>query len=204
MVCEILYPESELIIVSDDECRGYPAVKRNYGMSKATGKYFAFLDSDAYPAKGWLEVALFWLENYQAVCGPGVIPIDAPPKERAADIVYQMLPYSYRVTPMAPRIVPEYPTFNLIVSREVATKFENYLTGEDSLFTRKIKGGIYYHPEILVYHNRRPVFRGLWKQVATYGRHRGSLIRLSLFGWISTIFTYSINFIIGFCKRRPS
>jgi hypothetical protein len=173
-------------------------------MKKAKGKYFAFLDSDAYPARGWLENALNWLEHYPAVCGPGVIPIDAPRNERVADIIYQMLPYSYRVTPMEPRIVDEYPTFNLIVSREVATEFENYLTGEDSLFTRKITGGVYYHPEIVVYHNRRPVFRGLWKQVATYGRHRGSLIRLALFGWISTVFTYSLNFVSGFFKRRPS
>lgn len=203
-ICENLYPECELIIIPDSVCPGYPAIKRNWAMKKAKGSIFAFLDSDAYPAEGWLENALEHLERYPAVCGPGLIPFDAPRIERAADIVYQMLPYSYRVIQREPRTVAEYPTFNLIVKKEVATEFQNYLTGEDTLFTRKIKSGIFYHPNILVYHNRRGVFKPLWKQVATYGRHRGSLIRIALFAWLSTIFVYSVNFIIGFCKRRPS
>ena len=173
-------------------------------MMKAKGKYFAFIDSDAYPSEKWLDKALYWLDVYPAVCGPGVLPPDAPWQERVSDIVYQMLPYSERVVPMSQRILAEYPTFNLIVKREVAPKFENYLTGEDSLFCRRIKAGIFYHPDILVYHNRRPMFKKLWKQVGTYGKHRGNLIKQALFAWVSSIFTYAINFIYGFCKRRPS
>lgn len=199
-----MYPEAELIVITDGDCPGYPSVKRNWGMQRATGSIFAFIDSDAYPAVGWLENALELLKEYPAVCGPGVLPFDAPAMERISDIVYQLLPYSYRVVQREPRIVPEFPTFNLIVKKEVATRFENYLTGEDTLFTRKIKEGIFYHPNILVYHNRRPAFRGLWKQVGTYGRHRGSLIRIALFAWVSTVVAYSVNFVYGFFKRRPS
>ncbi len=202
--CEDLYPEAELIVIPDEICRGYPAIKRNWAMDRARGNIFAFLDSDAYPTLGWLENALYWLKHYPAVCGPGVLPYDAPQNERIADIVYQMLPYSYRVVPMEMRIVPEYPTFNLIVWRDAATEFENYLTGEDSLFCRKIERGIFYHPSILVCHNRRPAFRGLWKQVGTYGKHRGNFIKKALFAWLSSIAVYGANFVYGFCKRRPS
>lgn len=202
--CNHVAPDKEIIVITDDDCPGYPSAKRNWAMARAKGKYFAFIDSDAYPSLGWMIAALYWLDKYPAVCGPGMLPPDAPKEERIADIVYQMLPYSYRVVPQEKRIVAEYPTFNLIVRREVATDFEPYLTGEDSLFCRKIKDGIFYHPDILVYHNRRPIYKRLWKQVGTYGLHRGNLIRQALFAWISTVFVYATNFIKGFFIRRPS
>ena len=201
--CSFNFPGAEIIVIPDSLVPGYPSIKRNWGMAKAKGDYFAFIDSDAYPSKEWLDKALCWLSMYPAVCGPGVLPPDAPEKERVADIVYQMLPYSYRVVPMKQRIVAEYPTFNLIVNRKSATKFESYLTGEDSLFCRKIKEGIFYHPDILVYHNRRGAFKPLWKQVGTFGRHRGHLIKLCILALISTLFVYCVNFVIGFFRRKP-
>lgn len=202
--CKLKFPGAEIIVVPDSLVPGYPAVKRNWAMAKAKGKIFAFIDSDAYPSETWLDRALLWLDLHPAVCGPGVLPPDAPHEERIADIVYQMLPYAYRVVPMKQRIVPEYPTFNLIVKREFAPKFENYLTGEDSLFCRKIKQGIFYHPSILVYHSRRPIFKRLWRQVSVYGLHRGNFVRVALMAWVSTVFVYAVNFIKGFFKRRPS
>ena len=202
--CRMKFPGAEIIVVPDSLVPGYPAVKRNWAMAKAKGKIFAFIDSDAYPARDWLDNALCWIELHPAVCGPGVLPYDAPHEERMADIVYQMLPYAYRVVPMTQRIVAEYPTFNLIVKKEFAPKFENYLTGEDSLFCRQINGGIFYHPSIKVYHNRRPIFKRLWKQIGTYGCHRGNFIKVALLAWVTSIFVYGWNFIIGFFKRRPS
>jgi glycosyltransferase involved in cell wall biosynthesis len=202
--CIALKNNTEIILVSDDECPGYPALKRNWAMARAHGDVYAFIDSDAYPHPDWLNVALRYLQSFDAVCGPGVIPDDAPMSEQVADMVYRMLPYSYRVVPGRPGMVAEYPTFNLIVRKSAATRFDNYLTGEDSLFCRRIRGGIFYHPEILVYHRRRGLFWPLWKQIGTYGRHRGNFIRLALVAWITSVFTYSINFIKGFFIRRPS
>jgi glycosyltransferase involved in cell wall biosynthesis len=194
----------EILVITDRVYPGYPAGKRNYGMKMASGSIYAFIDSDAYPSEWWLQKALGWLDLYEAVCGPGILPPDAPVRERIADVVFQLLPYSYRVYPRTQRRVAEYPTFNLIVKKEVATPFPDYLTGEDSLFCRKITSKIFYHPDILVYHNRRPAFKRLWKQVGTYGKHRGNFIRLGLMAWLSSVFTYASNFIYGFIKRRPS
>jgi hypothetical protein len=191
------------MVIPDSVCAGYPSAKRNWAMNKSNKRILAFIDDDSYPSKDWLDNALMYLEIYPAVCGPGVLPPDSPIEERIADIVYQMLPYSYRVVPQKARIVAEYPTFNLIVKRKVATEFEDYLTGEDSLFCRKIKKGIFYHPDILVYHNRRGAFKPLWKQIGTFGRHRGYLIRLALLAWISSVITYMWNFLLGFFRRKP-
>lgn len=202
--CGKLLEPNEVIVVTDKDCPGYPALKRNWAMKRAKGNVYGFLDADAFPSENWLREALYWLQCYPAVCGPGVLPPDAPFGERIADLVYRWLPYSYRVRPKKPQIVAEYPTFNLIVRKEVATEFENYLTGEDSLFCRRIKGGIFYHPDILVYHNRRPAFRKLWKQVGTYGRHRGYLIRQAVLAWCSVVVVYLASFVKGWFVRRPS
>lgn len=194
----------EVIVVPDPSCPGLPAEKRNWAMARATGKYLAFIDSDAYPAENWLSESYSILkQGYAGVCGPGVLPKHSRFQDRVSDLVFRMLPYSYRVTPKKARIVKEFPTFNLIVRRDLAPKFKLYLTGEDSLFCREIEGDIYYSPDILVYHKRRKIFKPLWKQVGTYGYHRGILISLAFTAWVGTIFVYSINFIKGFIRRKP-
>lgn len=202
--CEKLSESKEIIVVPDNICAGYPALKRNWAMRHAKGEIYAFIDSDAYPSEHWLMYALRYIKSFDAVCGPGILPHDAPMNERVADMVFRWLPYRNRVIPGNPGVLPEYPTFNLIVRKEVATPFDNYLTGEDSLFCRRIRGGIFYHPDILVYHHRRKIFKPLWNQVGTYGRHRGNFIRLAVMAWISSVFTYAVNFIKGIFMRRPS
>ena len=202
--CMRLPEDTQIIPVSDWACPGYPSAKRNWAMKRATGDIYAFIDSDAYPSSDWLKNALHWLKTYPAVCGPGVLPPDAPFVEKVADQVHKWVFCPYRVTPQRMRVVPWHPTFNLIVRKEVATEFEDYLTGEDDLFCRNIKGGILYHPDILVYHNRRGIFKPLWKQFGTYARHKGAFTALAFVAWVTTIWTYAINFVIGFFKRRPS
>lgn len=200
--CEARYPDYELIVVTDSVCPGLPATKRNWAMQKATGDVFAFIDSDAYPSRDWLKHALYWLQTFDAVCGPGVLPADAERVEHIADKVHQWLFAPYRVKAMAPRIVTWFPSFNLIVKRSVATEFDSYLTGEDERFAKKIRGGIFYHPDILVYHNRRGAFSPLWRQFGTWGRHKGHFAKLALLAWVTTVWTYAVNYVKGFLKWK--
>lgn len=193
----------EIIVVTDSDCPGFPAGKRNWAMQRAKGDIFAFIDSDAYPSPDWLKHALYWLQCYQAVCGPGVLPPDAPLREHVADQVHKWVFCPYRVTAKSSRMVPWHPTFNLIVKREVASQFDNYLTGEDDKFGIAIQGGIFYHPDILVYHNRRGIFRPLWKQFGTYARHKGAFVGIASAAWITTIWTYAVNWVKGFIRRKP-
>jgi cellulose synthase/poly-beta-1,6-N-acetylglucosamine synthase-like glycosyltransferase len=193
----------EIIVVSDEDCPGFPAVKRNWAMERTIGKYLAFIDSDAYPSYDWITNALILMQaGFAGICGPGVLPPGSSLLEQATDLVYSILPYSYRVRPAKQRIVAEFPTFNLIVRRDCAPKFKNYLTGEDTLFCREINGLILYDPKVLVYHHRRPLFKSLWKQVSTYGKHRGHLIRLAILGLVTTVVVYGYNFIKGILRKE--
>ena len=186
--CEKLKEDKEILVIPDSICPGLPATKRNYAMQQAEGDIYAFIDSDAYPNRDWLKNAIYWLQCYPAVCGPGVLPPDAPYAEKVADQVYKWVFCSYRVYPKTPRMVPWHPTFNLVVRKEVATKFDSYLTGEDDRFCEKIKEGVFYHPDILVYHNRRGAFKPLWKQFGTYARHKGCFVGMAFVAWVTTLF----------------
>ncbi len=198
----LLEEEHEVIVVPDSVVPGLPSAKRNWAMKQAKGDIYAFIDSDAYPSRDWLRHALHWIRYYNAVCGPGPLPPDAPFEEKVADQVHKWMFAPYRVTPMEPRVVKWFPTFNLIVKKEFATPFENYLTGEDDKFGEKIPGGIFYHPSILVYHNRRGAFKPLWRQFGQWGKTKGHFQRLALIAWVTTIWTYSINFVKGFFMRE--
>lgn len=86
-----LYPEAEIILVVDSveshefitaknvrvaiSHENNIALKRNIGVKAATKTYLAFIDSDAFPKKGWLEEATLLLkENLQIgiVGGPNL------------------------------------------------------------------------------------------------------------------------------------
>jgi len=202
--CEKLPEDKEILVITDEICPGFPAGKRNYAMQIAKGDIYAFIDSDAYPSKDWLKKALYWLQCYPAVCGPGILPPCAPFSERVADQVHKWVFCPYRVTSRHPQIVPWHPTFNLLVRKDVANVFDSYLTGEDDRFCEKIKEGIFYHPSILVYHNRRGAFRPLWKQFGTYARHKGAFQGMAFVAWVTTLWVYAVNWVKGFVRRRPN
>jgi hypothetical protein len=201
--CGSLPVSKEIKIITDNVCPGYPAQKRNWAIERAKGKYLAFIDADAFPTRDWLTNSLIHFEaGFSGVCGPGIIPSGSSILEHATDLIYKCLPYAYRVTPRKQRIVAEFPTFNLIVRKDKAPRFKDYLTGEDTLFCRELEGLIIYDPKVVVYHKRRPLFKPFWKQIKTYGIHRGHLIRLAVLGLGTTIIVYGTNFFKGLLKRR--
>lgn len=200
---EALPEDKDIHVITDKICPGFPSAKRNWAMQRVKGDIFAFIDSDAFPSPNWLKNALYWLQCYPAVCGPGVLPPDAPFAEQVADQVHKWVFCPYRVKADKSQIVSWFPTFNLIVRREVASQFDNYLTGEDDRFGMNIPGGIFYHPDILVYHNRRGAFKPLWKQFGTWARHKGAFQGMAFVAWMTTILIYTVNWVKGFVSRKP-
>ncbi len=164
-----------------------PAVKRNIGMKRARGSIYAFIDSDAYPARNWLKNAVKYLQDEKMgmVGGPNLTPPKDNFKQKISGILYSKFfvggRTSIRYRTARKQEAVELPSCNFIVKREYATSFEpDLLTAEDSKFCFNIskKGKrILYVSDVIVYHHRREVFIPHFKQTWIYGRDIALLLR---------------------------
>src|SRR3989344_251709 len=157
-----------------------PAFKRNKGMKEAKGKFFGFIDSDAYPKKDWLKnvIKYFKDERIGIVGGPNLTPPESGFWEKVfgytlanffvtgkANIRYKIVENQY---------THELPSCNYIAKKEASSKYDsNFLTAEDSevCFNCKKRGyNILYAKDVIVYHHRRKNLKEHIKQIFIYGR----------------------------------
>ena len=89
-------------------------------------------------------------------------------------------PARHRYVPTSAQDVDDYPSMNLFVRARVFAEVggfnSEYYPGEDTKLCLDItqRGGrIMYEPRALVYHHRRALFPGHFRQIAAYGFHRG-------------------------------
>ncbi len=202
---ELDYNDYEIIILPDEEFKNEftekvriietgpmgPSEKRDIALDKARGEILAFLDDDAFPAKGWLKHAVAYFENpdVAAVGGPAVTPSTDDLRQKASGLVFSSIlgsgKLSYRYVPKKSREVEDYPSCNLIVKKDVLKKIGGFKTtywpGEDTVLcleiTRNLNKKIIYSPNVLVYHHRRRVFLPHLKQVTSYALHRGYFVK---------------------------
>jgi len=199
------YPNFEVVVVSDQQVdlpdgvhavvtnAGHdtgPGEKRDLGMHRSGGDFFAFIDDDAVPRADWLRqaVRVFESQDVGAVAGPGVTPPGSPWAERAGGAFYESWlgsgPYRYRFRPGRSRDVDDYPAYNLFVRRSAAEHVNGWGTGfyggEDTVICLALVDAgwrIVYDPDVVVYHQRRPVFRKHLAQVGNVGMHRGYFVK---------------------------
>jgi len=157
-----------------------PALKRNMGIEKANGNFFAFIDDDAYPKKDWLSNAIKYFKDKRIglVGGPNLTPPDADFAEKVSGYVSSNFltqgAASIRFKIAKNQFVKELPSCNYIARREISPKYDpNFLTAEDSKFCFDIsKKGykILYAKDVIVYHHRRATLKKHLKQYFIYGR----------------------------------
>ncbi len=198
------YPDFELIVLPDEPITGYdervriiptgnelPAIKRNMGVDASTGEIIAFLDDDSYPTARWLEelAANFADKEIGGVGGPAATPPEDTFWQKVSGAVYSSFAasgsYRYRYIYDRRREVDDYPTCNLAVRKSVfveAKGFQtNYWPGEDTelclTITKRLMEKIIYDPLVHVYHHRRSLWNGHFKQVTQYALHRGFFVK---------------------------
>ena len=195
-LCPELLPalkNQSVIIVDDKTCPGSPGNKRNWAAKQTKSDILAFIDSDAYPDKNWLKNAYQELKSnpqLAAVCGPGLTPPTDTKNQKLSGQVWSSWfgagPLAFRNRQAKPRLVNDYPTFNLLVKTKAFKAVGGFNTqfwpGEDTKLCYdlvfKLKKQILYHPSILVYHHRREIFKAHLQQISRYGLQRGRFVKL--------------------------
>lgn len=196
--CARLYPGVEIIVVVDDAERRAAiepharvietgpitiGAKRNRAAALTSADHLAFIDSDAYPAPGWIEHATELLDADPAVTavgGPNVSPPDQPAQQRWVGRAHDSLLvagwWRFRRDPTAhARDVDALPSCNLVVRRRDYLTLdgmnEDLFTAEDTDFCRRLVaagGRIRFSPAVLVFHKDRDL-RGFAVQRFTFG-----------------------------------
>ncbi len=168
---------------------GSTAAKRQAGLEAARGDLVALIDDDAYPHPSWLDVAARTLEDptVGAVCGPTLTPDDEGELESLSGRVFASPlvsgPHRWRYAPLASRDVEDAPSVNFVVRRAdaLAAGFATGVRfGEDTIFCERLRRRglrIRYEPAAIVFHSRRPLWRGHARQVWRWSRRRGAFAR---------------------------
>lgn len=164
-----------------------PSIKRNVGMKKSPAEILAFIDSDAYPEKNWLNNSIRYLQDDEIgmIGGPNLTPKKDNFRQKISGMLLAKwfcggrTSIRYRIAKQQETI--ELPSCNFIVKKKYATRFEpDLLTGEDSKFcfniTKKGKK-ILYVPDVIVYHHRREIFLPYLRQMWIYGRDIALLLK---------------------------
>ncbi|WP_295163014.1 glycosyltransferase [uncultured Brachyspira sp.] len=200
-----LFKDSRIKIIETGEFP--PAVKRAIGTEHSKGSILAFLDDDTYPEKDWLLNALRAMESVKinALGGPAVSSSKDNFSKQISGLIYSSSlmsgKHKARYIPDKVQYVNDYPSCNFIITRELYYRVggfkSEYYPGEDTILCNNIikaNEKILYTPEALVYHHRRDLFFGHFKQLKGYAWHRGYFVKrfggnsLSLSYFIPSVF----------------
>jgi glycosyltransferase involved in cell wall biosynthesis len=162
-----------------------PGEARNYGMKKALGKYFVFIDSDCLADKNWLHNYEIEINRNSPIAfgGPDKVLKHFSPVQKAID--YSMT--SFITTGgirghSKKKISKYYPrSFNMGVRADIVNKIggmNKLRHGQDIEFSNRIistGGKVLKVDNAIVYHKRRMSIKKFFRQVFNWGVARINL-----------------------------
>ena len=152
--------------------------KRNIAVDACKSKYLAFIDSDAYPAKNWIESTFRFLKkkNIGIIAGPHVDPITQSYSQTVVGLVKKsflitMIPKLQKQNTEKAQYASFMPSANWIMSK----KFFNSLNQMDNKMLRnedwdfvykmsKTKFKLFYSPNTLIYHDNNTILHFIKKR----------------------------------------
>lgn len=185
------------------------SIARNYGMERAGGDFFIFVDSDCILPPEYIESLRRSLSENCVDCfgGPDAAHDSFTPTQKA--INYAMTSFlttggirggKVSMEKFTPR------TFNMGFSRNVFEKvggFREMFSEDIDMSTRIRLAGfkITLFPDVYVYHKRRGNLRKFWKQVHVFGMSRITLELLypgsmKLVHWLPAVFTIGASLLL--------
>ena len=192
------------------------SIARNYGIDRADGDYFIFVDSDCILPPDYISKLRKALQNNPTDCfgGPDAAHESFSPVQKA--INYAMTSFlttggirgkKKSLEKFTPR------TFNMGFSRKVYEKvggFREMFSEDIDMSTRIRQAGfkLTLFPEIFVYHKRRVSLKKFWRQVHVFGMSRITLQLLypgsmKLVHWLPAVFTVGSLSLVGLSFLSP-
>ena len=197
--------KSVLTLKYEEKENGGQGFARNYGFSRAEGKYFIVFDSDCLIPPDYLKIVDDHLAQtpLDAFGGPDAAHRDFTVIQRAISQSLTSFLTTGGIRGRKQHVGAYHPrSFNMGFSRNVYEATNGYLIpfmGEDLEFsTRIIKSGFKTGliPEAFVYHKRRTGLKAFYKQMRYFGRARINLTRFHP-DQISLIHLFPLLFTLG-------
>ena len=187
------------------------SIARNYGMDRADGDYYVFVDSDCVLPPDYFSSLRKALSETPAQCfgGPDAAHESFSPLQKAINFAMTSFLTTGGIRGgkvQLEKFVPR--TFNMGFSKEVYDKvggFREMFSEDIDMSTRIRQAG--YQPVLLrdvkVYHKRRVDLKKFWRQVHVFGMSRITLQLLypgsmKIVHWLPALFViFSLAMVIG-------
>ena len=187
------------------------SIARNYGMDRADGDYYVFVDSDCVLPPDYFSSLRKALSESPAQCfgGPDAAHESFSPLQKAINFAMTSFLTTGGIRGgkvQLEKFVPR--TFNMGFSKEVYEKvggFREMFSEDIDMSTRIRQAG--YQPVLLrdvkVYHKRRVDLKKFWRQVHVFGMSRITLQLLypgsmKIVHWLPALFViFSLAMVIG-------
>jgi len=163
------FPLTEVISSS---IRLSPGAARNLGVSRAKGRFLAFLDADTTPSPDWLETLLARIQKTPEIDVIGAaVEIDNPGTLSAR--ILHWIEFSEFLKSGLPRFKSHLSSSNLLIERnrflEAGGFDESFAMAEDLLLSRSFSGKLFFESTTGVGH----FYRSQWSEVVSHLRRLG-------------------------------
>ena len=193
------------------------AAGRNRGIEQSSGRFVAFVDGDAIPAKDWLSkiIAVFDRHGKEVagVGGPDLLPPDSSEKEELIGLVMssplarggRLNPSTQHSLSSQEKSVGHIPTCNLCLRREVLEQMqgfdESFVKGQDLELNHRIKQAgfkLLYSPDVCVVHYRKDSFRSFARQIFKWAKAKVAIIKKhGMQGFVSHVYLWPVYALLG-------
>ena len=187
------------------------SIARNYGMERADGDFFIFVDSDCIIPPDYIESLKKSIQENPTDCFGGPDSAHESFTDIQKAINFSMTSFfttggirggKKSMEKFTPR------TFNMGFDKQVFEKVGGFreMFSEDIDMSTRIKNAGYkitLYPDVKVFHKRRVDFKKFWKQVHVFGMSRITLQLLypgsmKLVHWLPALFViFGIGFVIA-------